>query len=548
MPTPGRRQLDGPVRRVPSNGPETPANRPLGAADQQVAASGSIDKQDTLEIPSIKVVSDDSPVPDSTRPVTEPVYEYHKPRNRRFGRKWFVIVPLVALLTVGGWFGFKAYQAAGRIITSAGSGAPALAGVIDPTKLKGEGDGRVNILVLGVGGAGHEGPNLSDTMMIWSLDPKTKDVAMLSVPRDLYVKIPSGARNQSQYGKINSANAIGGPATAEQVVSGVLGVPIHYYVVMDFAGFKQAIDAVGGIDIDVKEALFDRTYPCETGNKYCPYSQAAGKVHMNGLQALRYSRCRHNEPGIGNCGNDYGRAERQQQVITALRQKALSLGTLTNPLKLTSLIDAVGDHLKTDIQLGELKKLARLAKDIDPSKIVNKVLDDSPESFLTGGVNIIPQAGYIYVPRLGTFDYSDIQDFVKNIFVDHYITGENAAIEIQNGTGVAGLAGKVASSLTAAHYNVLPPLNASGNVASTVIYDYTFGKKPYTINYLEKRFGVKALKVSPPSPTATPIPAASSTKAAPQATTTTPEIRIILGTDYQPTIAPTLQPNASFSR
>ena len=458
-----------------------------------------------------------------------------------------MLVPLLALFVVGGWFGFKAFQAAGRIITSAGSGAPALAGVIDPTKLKGEGDGRINILVMGVGGAGHEGPNLSDTMMVWSLDPKTKDVAMLSVPRDLYVKIPASARNQSQYGKINSANAIGGPAVAGQVVASVLGVPIHYYVVMDFAGFKQAVDAVGGVDIEVKEALFDRTYPCETGNKFCPYTQPAGKVHMSGLQALRYSRCRHNEPGIGNCGNDYGRAARQQQVIAALRQKALSIGTLTNPIKLTSLIDAVGDHLKTDIQLGELKKLANLAKAIDPSKIVNKVLDDAPDSFLTGGVNIIPQAGYIYVPRLGTFDYSDIQDFVKNIFVDHYLTDEGAAIEIQNGTGVAGLAAKVTASLTAAHYNVLPPLNASGNVASTVIYDYTFGKKPYTINYLEKRFGVKAQKVSPP-PSATPVAAASNPKATPQTTATTPEIRIILGTDFKPSIAPTLQPDASFGR
>jgi LCP family protein required for cell wall assembly len=452
-----------------------------------------------------------------------------------------LLIPAILILVVAGWFGYKAVQAAHRIIGAAGSGAPALDGAIDLTKLKGEGDGRINILVMGVGGAGHDGPDLSDTMMVWSIDPKTKDVAMLSVPRDLYVKIPSSIRNRAQFGKINAANALGGPDVAAKAVESVIGVPIHYFVVVDFSGFKQAIDAVGGVDINVKQALFDKTYPCETGNKYCPYVQPAGLIHMSGLQALRYSRCRHNDPGIGNCGNDYGRAARQQEVITALRQKALSAGTLTNPIKLNGLINAIGGHVKTDLQLGELNKLAAMAKDINPAKVVNKVLDDAPDSFLVGGTNIIPAAGYIYVPKAGIavanyFDYSDIQDFIKNIFVDHYITDENARLEIQNGSGIIGLATRITQSLKSAHYNVMSPVNAPNITTKTVIYDYTNGKKPYTINYLEERFGVKAVKTTlPPTVSSSPVATTAGNTSASLADVVVPEIRIILGSDYQST-------------
>ncbi len=515
--TPGRRQLDGPVRRIASPPVDT------GTPDEP-RLQGFVPR----------------PVTDLKIDPIEPVYVYRKSKRHGFKKK-LLFIPVLIIVVVVGWFGYKAVQAAHRIIGQAGSGAPALAGAIDPTKLKGEGDGRVNILVLGVGGAGHDGPDLSDTMMVWSIDPKTKDVAMLSVPRDLYVKIPASVKNKSQSGKINSANALGGPNVAAKVVENVIGVPIHYYVVVDFSGFKQAVDAVGGVDIDVKQALFDRSYPCETGNKYCPYVQPAGHIHMSGIQALRYARCRHDEAGIGNCGNDYGRAARQQEVIAALRQKALSAGTLTNPIKLNALINAIGEHVKTDLQFGELKKLAAMAKDVNPAKIVNKVLDDAPDSFLVGGVNIIPAAGYIYVPKAGAaqanyFDYSDIQDFVKNIFVDHYITDENARLEIQNGSGIIGLASRITQSLKSAHYNVMLPANAPTITAQTVIYDYTNGKKPYTINYLEKRFGVKAIKTNlPPVVSTSPTITSSASVSGSPAAAASPEIRIILGSNYQST-------------
>jgi hypothetical protein len=124
------------------------------------------------------------------------------------------------------------------------------------------------------------------------------------------------------------------------------------------------------------------------------------------------------------------------------------------------------------------------------------------------------------------YDYGDIQDAVKNIFVDHYITDENARLEVQNGSGVPGLAGTVVKSLQAAHYNVGDALNAPDRYTQTLIYDYTGGKKPYTINYLERRFGVKATRVAAPSPSTDPTTGKQ---------TSVPEIRIILGSDYKST-------------
>jgi LCP family protein required for cell wall assembly len=508
----GGRRFDGPVRRL---------RRPLPApSTNDVESQQSAATQPPLEVisaPAQEVASTtvSNPSEIMPAPVTRPTREKRTHTRRR------VILGIIALVIVAlvAWFGYHALAALNSVIQKH-AGKSAFGSQLDLSSLRGEGSGRVNILVLGIGGAGHDGPNLSDTMMVWSIDPKTYDVAAISVPRDLYAKIPGYG-----YGKINAANADSGPQLAEKVVSTILGVDINYYVVVDFSGFKQAIDAVGGVDITVPTALFDKQYPCDVGNGVCPYSQPAGTIHMSGSQALKYSRCRHNDPGIGNCGNDYGRAARQQQVVSALKSRALSAGTLTNPAKLTSLIDTVGSHVKTDLQLSDLKILAQLAGKIDTAKIVNKVLDDAPDSYLVGGTNIVPAAGYIYVPKAGLYDYSDIHDFVKNIFFDRYITSENARVAVENGSGITGLAGRVVTSLTSAHYNVGPATNAVGTFPHTLIYDYTNGKKPYTIKYLEQRFNVTAAK-------ATQVPAVTPT-GSPTTGVNSPEIRIILGSDYQ---------------
>jgi LCP family protein required for cell wall assembly len=484
----GRRALDGPMRRVSQ--PPTPSRI---VETREPAPSATVATQ---------------PVQPSELPAQ--VFEYHKPKKkwRVHILKWtrrgaLVVVALVVLC--GLWLGYKTVDAARHIIVHSGGGLSAIADVLHPAQLKGESSGRVNILVLGIGGDGHDGANLTDTMMIWSIDTKTKNVAMISVPRDLYVQIPGHG-----YGKINSANAVGGPALSEQVIEKVTGIPIDYYAILDFSGFKQAVNAVGGVDINVPTPLIDPYFPCDDGTKlagkYCPIYFKAGEQHMDGEQALEYSRSRETT-------SDFARAARQQQVILALRQKAMQLSTLSNPIKLSGLIDAVGGHLTTDLQLGDMEQLAMIAKGVNPSKSIQKVIDETgPDSLLVDATNKIPGAGSIELPRAGEFDYSDIQYFVKNIFNSGNIASEDATVQVQNGSGITGLAASVSTSLTGAGLNVITPTNAASLYPDTVIYDYTDGS----------RFGVQATQE--PAPTATTVGGEA---------TATPDIRIILGSNYE---------------
>ena len=407
-------------------------------------------------------------------------FEFKEPRRKIRFLKRACLSIIILLLIVGIFLGTKAFLAGRKIITRSNGGAPVLVG----TELKSEGDGRVNILLLGIGGQGHEGPNLSDTIMIMSLDLKTKSVALLSIPRDLYVLIPG-------YGsaKINAAYSYGesekypggGPALAKATISQLLDLPIHYYVVLDFAGFRDAVNAIGGVDINVDKVINDPYYPSDSENgKYTPFYITAGLHHMDGALALKYARSR-------ETSSDFDRAMRQQKVLVALKQKALSGSTLINPLKIGGLIDALGNHVRTDLQLNEIKKLFEISKDIDTTKIATKVLDNASTGLLISGSN---WAGSVLLPKSG--NWNNIREFVHSIFVDSYIKGEAANIEVQNGTAKSGLAVQVAKMLIAYNYNIVKITTSPTQASKTSLYDYSGGKKPYTINYLENRFKIKA--------------------------------------------------------
>jgi hypothetical protein len=143
---------------------------------------------------------------------------------------------------------------------------------------------------------------------------------------------------------------------------------------------------------------------------------------------------------------------------------------------------------------------------------VQKVLDTTPDGLLTDGN--IAGSGYVEVPRAGVGNFSEIQALAHSIFTDSYLKEENAAIEVQNGTKRSGLAATVGAILKTYNYNVTSMLTADNqNYPTTIIYDYTNGKKPYTVRYLENRFGVRAQKAAAPTPNA-------------------PDIRVILGADY----------------
>lgn len=341
-------------------------------------------------------------------------------------------------------------------------------------ELKGEKDDRINVALLGMGGGTHDGPLLTDTIIIASLKPSTKEVAMISIPRDLVVQIPG-------YGwrKINHANAFGsvqdppkGGELASQVISQSFGIPIHYYVRIDFAGFENIIDDLGGITITVENLLDDERYPvpgketATTTERYEHLYIEPGRVKMNGGLALKYARSRQAK---GIEGSDFARSKRQQQVLLAVKDKGLSLGTIANPIKISKLMDTLAQHLSTNLEVWEILKLFNISKKIDEDNITRRVFDDSPDSILH---SVITEEGaFVLIPKSGNF--SELQLITQNIFNPEAIAQlQPKQIEINNGTLITGLAYRHSEYLQSLGYQITNLKNApTQDYKKTVIYD-----------------------------------------------------------------------------
>jgi polyisoprenyl-teichoic acid--peptidoglycan teichoic acid transferase len=230
--------------------------------------------------------------------------------------------------------------------------------------------GRTNFLILGMGGAGHEAADLTDTIIFISLNPLTKDTVLLSVPRDLWVP--------SLRAKINTAYHYGGLPSAKTAVAEILGQPVDYAVALDFAGFTQAIDLVGGINIDVPQTFDDFQYPIP-GQEDAPLTQRyeqlhfdAGLQHMTGDRALKYVRSRN---AASEAGTDFARSHRQQQVLSALKDKIFSSQTLFNPARLIELKRTLATSLIHDLSDAEIIALAKLAVGFSTQNLRSGTLD-----------------------------------------------------------------------------------------------------------------------------------------------------------------------------
>lgn len=380
-------------------------------------------------------------------------------------------------------------------------------------KLMGEEEDRINILLLGVGGDGHEGGQLADTIILLSLKPSTKEVALVSLPRDMAV--PSNL--SSSWRKINSINAIaearntgsGGKVSIENL-SQLLNLEIPYYVRLDFAGFVNIIDELGGIEVNVENTLSDRLYPIE-GEEDNPDYYARfkhlyiekGLQEMSGSLALKYVRSRH---ASGIEGSDFARARRQQIVLEALKKRLLSLDMLLKPATVTKVVSELDNSINTNLNIWEMLRLWNNFKDIDNNNIINHVFDDGPGGMLTAtrGEN----GAYILLPRTGNF--TEIQNFVNNIFTkntdsnlkdltenkkivdteDEVITEDKkykSNVIVINGTWITGLAANTAEKLKENGFNILNISNANERDYDTsVIYDLSYGRKIEDLSGLKK--------------------------------------------------------------
>ncbi len=231
----------------------------------------------------------------------------------------------------------------------------------------------IAVLLLGTDRRSASGStNNTDTLLLFYLDPETQRAVMLSIPRDLYVDIPGYGE-----GRINTAysqgeqDGTGGLNLARQTVSATLGIPVDHAVLIDFTVFVAVIDAIGGIDVEVPCDIYDPTYP-DSGIGYDPFYLPAGNYHLDGATALKYARTR------ATVGGDFGRTERQRQIVMAVRDQVLSLDLLPTLIAQSpQLWASLQGAFEADLTLSEMIDLAITASHIPADQIASGAIDDS---------------------------------------------------------------------------------------------------------------------------------------------------------------------------
>ncbi|MFC1617972.1 LCP family protein [Patescibacteria group bacterium] len=322
------------------------------------------------------------------------------------------------------------------------------------TGLKGESKGQINILVLGRGGEGHSGANLTDTIMLVMIRNKDDKVGMLSIPRDLW--IPDGDYGNNKINALFSAAKNDGKSDKQAIkvvqdeVKEITGVYPDYYALIDFDGLTEIVDAVGGVNINVDTAFTDTLH----GIDY-----PAGKNSFDGEDAVMYTRARY---ATGGEGSDFQRADRQQDLIMGIKDKAFSSNTLFSPSKLSSLSKEYKENIITNLSINNLSRLRILAGDMAGENTIKAVY--STANVLTSGHS--SGGAYILQPKTG--DWSETQAMAKNLFKD------DPTVQILNGTKEAGKAQEVTDKLAASGYNTLKPADAGANGhINTKVYDNT---------------------------------------------------------------------------
>lgn len=303
----------------------------------------------------------------------------------------------------------------------------------------------VNVLLLGIGGSKHEGPNLTDTMILANIDKKQNKVVLNSIPRDLWVPDIEGLNKKINvaYAQGENKRKGGGITLTKAIIKKVTGQDVNYVVVISFSGFVKAVDSLGGLDINVDRTLNDNEYPVEgkeadpcgktdeelkiltqeiaTGSAKdtevfpCRFKTIhfdKGLNHMNGETALEFVRSRH---ASGEEGTDFARSKRQEKAISAFKDKILSAQTILNPARMIGLYSIISGSINTDINQNELDDFAKLAQGMSKAKIESSVIDAGDEVKGRPGLleyDVISSLS-VLIPRVGNGNFSEIKSYVS---------------------------------------------------------------------------------------------------------------------------------------
>ncbi|MDN5274161.1 MAG: hypothetical protein JWP06_62 [Candidatus Saccharibacteria bacterium] len=439
-----------------------------------------------------------------------------KSKKRRI-IKWAIIVLILGLLAGGGWILYRGFSATGNIFKGN------IFDIIQNQPLKQDANGRSNILVVGTSedDPGHQAGYLTDSMMIVSIDQNKKNAYMISIPRDLEVKYGQACLSGYQ-GKINVYyNCVGGgtgnvdadrTALTKEAgfVGGILGMDVQYGVNVNYTVMRELVGAVGGITVDIEgsggapgimDSNFD--WKCGVGDrkvsraqvlKRCPpnghfIEYPNGPANLDAEHALYLAQARGDVmPTYGLGRSNFDREINQQKIVKAIREKAMSAGVLANPAKVTGIIDALGNNMRTTFESKEIGTLMSLAKDIKSEDINSISLVDEANPLLNGDAQ----------PAAGKYQFGDIQAFIKKKLSTDPVVREEAGIIVLNGSGVPGVGMTEANKLKEQDFTIKAVDNApAGTYADVEIYQIGDGKSG-TKAKLESMFKVKTKTTTPP--------------------------------------------------
>jgi polyisoprenyl-teichoic acid--peptidoglycan teichoic acid transferase len=377
------------------------------------------------------------------------------------------------------------------------SGLPSVLPGIDSEGTSGQqgrvDDRRMNILVMGLDARPSDGdaPPRTDTMFVMTIDSVTNSSRGLAIPRDLWVEIPLSEDEDADYieDRVNTAYAYGvngdlpggGTGTVIRTVERLLEIDIHHYVMIDFEGFREIVNTLGGITVFVEEpGVYDPYYSeTELPGDYYPCIFDPGEHHMDGSEALCYSRVR-------NMSNDLDRILRQQRVILAMVDRASELNFLSSPDTLVSLWQDYRNTITTDISDLQAPGYARLATRIDQDSL----------SFLTLGAVATPwttpAGAQVLLPS-----HEGVRQLVEAFVSDRQLQDEDAIIQVQNGTDIEGEAARAASFFV--EMGIAEDHISTGNATAPAELTeiIVFNGKDYTATRIASWLGVSTDRIRP---------------------------------------------------
>jgi len=433
----------------------------------------------------------------------------NKPRSKiKRIIKWTLILLLIAALGIVGYVAFKALSATGSVLSGS------IFDVVQTQPLKQDANGRSNFLIVGTtdDDPNHAGGNLTDSILILSVDQTQKNAFIFSIPRDLYVNYGM-ACTAGYKGKINSYFSCSNDkdtdageqdrlSKTQAFIGDIIGMDIQYGIHVRSSALPQAVNAVGGIDVDIEGSngaagILDRNF--DWGCNYTCYKvkYTNGIHHLDGEQASFLSMARGDTaPTYGLANSNFDREKNQQKILIALKQKAASTGTLTNISKVTGLLDAFGNNIRTNIVTKEIRTLMGLANDTPVDKIKTVDLYKDGEAQFT--TKTIDGAGSVVLPAAGQDSYSTLQAYLNKIITQEPFVVEVPHVTVLNGSGTAGMAQTEADKLIAKGFTVDTVGNADdGTYPAVTIYQIN-AKKPLSAAKLKSMYGVTLKTTTPP--------------------------------------------------